>query len=535
MTIKIIFYKSSSKYYDSICEKCGIFDNYTNELSKNILILDIEEFRRKKQNIDDIIGYLRNWSKTEYYINNKKVTLQNIEKIIRILNCEQSCENCMLNKEYCYDGSGWGCNLLKSIALKKEIYYTYKTDPYWYDFGHFTDSEWVIDKDNIFSQLNKESISNYISLCNFFDLNRVENVVNGLPDKIKVTDDGDWEYKYREAPFGVQQTEIIGIQPKEKPLCGFGSDPFFSTNLDSRRNSDESDTNANSQERSIPSVTFADIGGIDSIVQQIREVIELPLIAPGILNHYHIKQHKGILLYGPPGCGKTLIAKAIANEINAHFIPVNGPEILNKYFGQSEENLRKIFDDAKKYAPTVIYFDEFDSISSTRDADRNPIMASVVNQLLTLMDGVDESVQICAIASTNRVDMIDEAIKRPGRFDYVIEIQRPSIEGCKSIFKIHTKSMPIDSMFKSDEFVEKYLIGCSGAEIAFVVNEAAYNSIRRTIDISELFINHTLFVPTSQNKIIEEDFVKAAKTLKESHKKADTAKYRYDYYKQQNP
>lgn len=220
---------------------------------------------------------------------------------------------------------------------------------------------------------------------------------------------------------------------------------------------------------------------------------------------------------------KTLIAKAIANEINAHFISVNGPEILNKYLGQSEANLRKIFEEANNNHPSIIYFDEFDSISSTRDADDNPIMATIVNQLLTLMDGIEDSNQICVIASTNRIDMIDDAIKRPGRFDYVIEIQRPSPEGCKSIFHIHTAKMPIDENFNKDNFVDKYLTGCSGAEIAFVASEAAYNSIRRTVDINQVLSQNYKFTISRENKILECDFIKAAKSLKNNHKTPNTS------------
>ncbi|MDE6019715.1 MAG: AAA family ATPase, partial [Ruminococcus sp.] len=498
MTVKIIFYKSSSKFYDSVCFQCEVFNNYTQEQSINILLIEIEELRSKKQNIELIIGYLKNWTKTEYYLDEKKVTLQGIETILGILNCEQSCKNCMINNEYCFDGSGWGCKYLSSIALRKEAYYPYRSDTYWYDFGHFIDDEWIVDKDNISAQLKNEATLKFATVCKYFDFKRVEDVVKNLSERIAITDDDcDWEYKYRDAPFGMKQTEIIGIKPKEKYSSGFGEGLRIPLNFGTYEDDNESETIE--QERNTPSVTFADIGGIDSIVQQVREVIELPLIAPEIFNHYHIKPHKGVLLYGPPGCGKTLIAKAIANEIKAHFISVNGPEILNKYVGQSEANLRKIFEEAKTHSPTVIYFDEFDSISSTRDSDGNPLMASVVNQLLTLMDGVEDSIQICAIASTNRIDMIDEAIKRPGRFDYVIEIQRPSPEGCKSIFKIHTKNMPVDPTFDYGSFVERYLVGSTGAEIAFVVSEAAYNSIRRTIDISELFVQHCSFSATNKN------------------------------------
>lgn len=164
----------------------------------------------------------------------------------------------------------------------------------------------------------------------------------------------------------------------------------------------------------------------------------------------------------------------------------------------------------------------------TRDAEDNPLMATVVNQLLTLMDGIDDTKKICAIASTNRVDMIDEAIKRPGRFDYVIEIQKPTPKGCEEIFKIHTKQMPIDKNFNKENFVKNNLIGCSGAEIAFVVSEAAYNSIRRTININEIFEKKQDCILTEKHIIIEMDFIKAVKKLKENQAKEKSAKYRYN-------
>ena len=144
------------------------------------------------------------------------------------------------------------------------------------------------------------------------------------------------------------------------------------------------------------------------------------------------------------------------------------------------------------------------------------------------MDGIDDNHQICAIASTNRIDMIDPAIKRPGRFDYVVEIKKPSPDGCKAIFRIHTEKMPIVTGFDRDAFVDKYLIGCSGAEIAFVASEAAYNSIRRTVDIAALFEHGEDVDVSPENMISEQDFVNAAKNLKESQKRADSAKWRYN-------
>lgn len=525
MTIKIVFYKSSSKYYDSACLRCESIGTFSQDKNVNTLTVDIADIKKSTQQFFGIVDTVKNWSKTEFYIEDEQTTAQKIESLLSIINCENNCSNCIAIDEHCYEDMGWGCKFIDSIALRQKSYYSRYGKWSWYEIGHFKEDKWIVDKTRILDLLTNEISSKYLSTCSYFSVERVKNAVAVLPDIIEVTDKDEckWEYKYREAPLGLNQTEIIGIKPKEtnSNSGGFG----FSISIGGK-SKDDSENQA--QKKTVPTVTFADIGGIDEIVQQIREVIELPLIAPQIFEHYHIKPHKGILLYGPPGCGKTLIAKAIANEINAHFITVNGPEILNKYIGQSEANLRKFFEEAKQYSPSVIYFDEFDSISSTRDAEGNPLMATVVNQLLTLMDGVDETERICAIASTNRIDMIDEAVRRPGRFDYVIEIKKPSPEGCKSIFRIHTAKMPIESSFNKDKFVEANLIGCSGADIAFVASEAAYNSIRRTVDIAQAFADGYVFEVSNENVITGDDFVRAVQLLKESRKRASTAKFRYN-------
>ena len=526
MIIKIVFYKSSSQYYESLCESCRFFETYEQEKSTNTLTLGLDDLREKQQNIKSILTVIKSWSKTEYYINGNRASFYSVEAMLALFECEKRCSECVISNEYCYDETGWGCRYINSIALRRASYY-HRSNLNWYEFGRFQDDVWIVDKDRILEQLKKEVAEKHVEACKFFALSRLESALLTLPEKIIVTDDDscEWEYKYREAPVGMKQTEVIGVRPHEDHSYDYGGGLGISVSM---RTSSERGKQQENDEKNVPSVTFSDIGGIDDIIQQVREVIELPLIAPTIFEHYHIKPHKGILLYGPPGCGKTLIAKAVANEINAHFISVNGPEILNKYVGQSEANLRKLFDEAKRNNPTIIYFDEFDSISSTRDADGNPLMATVVNQLLTLMDGIDDTSQVCAIASTNRIDMIDEAVRRPGRFDYVIEIQRPSIEGCKTIFRIHTEKMPVDASFDKESFVSKYLMGCSGAEIAFVASEAAYNSIRRTVDIKRVFQKDVEFCVSDKNIILECDFIKAAKTLIDSRKKADTAKYRYN-------
>jgi AAA+ superfamily predicted ATPase len=519
--IKIIFYKSSSRFYQEICQLCEEkFENFARENSSDVLKLSFSELQQNTMPFKRMFDTIKRWTKSEYYLDNIGVNSGEIEGILEVIECNHKYEKCTIRNEFCYGNCGWGCSLLHSIKLRNEYSYGYYgSQLLWYDFGAFVNGAWKINHQLIAGALKEEAEKRRLKLCNNFDFSRIQTVINELPEYIEVDDNGSWEYKYREAPVGMAQTEVIGVKPK-------GDRNGFASGLSFKISSETMESKYDNG-KYVPSITFEDIGGIDDIVQEVREVIELPIIARNIFNHYQIKPHKGILLYGPPGCGKTLIAKAIANEINAHFIAVNGPEIINKFIGQSEANLRAVFEEAKKFAPSIIYFDEFDSISAKRDAERNPYNTTVVNQLLTLMDGLNTNEGICVIASTNRIDIIDEAIKRPGRFDYKIEVEKPTLEGCKKIFHIHTDRIPVDINFTKDDFVEKNLYGLSGADIAFVAAEAAYNSIRRTVDMSAVFKANGQIEMTDDNVIIGLDFQKAIKKLKTSISRSESAKYRY--------
>ncbi len=199
-------------------------------------------------------------------------------------------------------------------------------------------------------------------------------------------------------------------------------------------------------------VTYEDIGGLKEELQKVREVIELPLRYPELFQRLGIEPPKGVLLYGPPGTGKTLIAKAVANEVNAHFIPISGPEIMSKFYGESEQRLREIFEEAKENAPSIIFIDEIDSIAPKREEVTGEVERRVVAQLLTLMDGLEARGQVIVIGATNRPDAVDPALRRPGRFDREIEIGVPDREGRFEIFQIHTRNMPVEPKY-SREFV----------------------------------------------------------------------------------
>jgi len=195
---------------------------------------------------------------------------------------------------------------------------------------------------------------------------------------------------------------------------------------------------------SLKHISYEDVGGLKGELQHVRETIELPLRHPELFNRLGIEPPKGVLLYGPPGTGKTLIAKAVANESGAHFISIAGPEVISKYYGESEQRLREIFDEAEENAPSIIFIDELDSIAPKREDVSGEVERRVVAQLLTMMDGLEERGQVVVIGATNRLDAIDQALRRPGRFDREIEIGVPSESDRQEILRIHTKRMPLE-------------------------------------------------------------------------------------------
>ena len=226
-----------------------------------------------------------------------------------------------------------------------------------------------------------------------------------------------------------------------------------------------------------PNIRWTQIGGLDEAKRDLKEMVEMPLKEPEIFKEVGIKAPKGILLTGPPGTGKTLLAKAVATESEANFISVKGPELISKWVGESEKAIREIFKKAKQVAPSIIFFDEFDSIASTRGTSSNGANDKIVNQLLTELDGVEELTGVSIIAATNRIDLIDEALKRPGRLDSIIEIGLPDENTRLEVFKIHTKNMPLDKSVdikKLAKLTDKF----SGAMIEGVCQKVGLKAIR---------------------------------------------------------
>ena len=270
------------------------------------------------------------------------------------------------------------------------------------------------------------------------------------------------------------------------------------------------------KEETLPEVSYEDIGGLQDEIKKVREMVELPLKHPEIFERLGIEAPKGVLLHGPPGTGKTLLAKAVANETNSNFILINGPEIMSKYYGQSEENLRKRFEEAEKNAPSIVFIDEIDAIASKREESRGEVERRVVAQLLAVMDGLKSRGRVVVIAATNIPNSLDPALRRPGRFDREIEIGVPDKEGRLNILKIHTRNMPLAKNVVLKELAD-ITHGFVGADLAALAKEAAMIVLRRVFP--DLRLDQEEALPKEvleQLQVSQNDFREALKTVRPS-------------------
>ena len=254
-----------------------------------------------------------------------------------------------------------------------------------------------------------------------------------------------------------------------------------------------------SADRGVHIVAYEDIGGLRDEIQKVREMIELPLRHPEIFEKLGIEAPKGVLLFGPPGTGKTLLAKAVASESNSHFISISGPEIMSKFYGESEARLREIFKEAREKAPSIIFIDEIDSIAPKREEVTGEVERRVVSQLLSLMDGLEGRGKVIVIAATNRPNALDPALRRPGRFDREIEIKVPDKRGRLEILQIHARNMPLDTDVDQDK-IAGVTHGYVGADVEYLCKEAAMKCLRRLLP--ELNLEDEKVPPETLEKLV---------------------------------
>ena len=268
-------------------------------------------------------------------------------------------------------------------------------------------------------------------------------------------------------------------------------------------------------EENIPEINYEDIGGLTEEVKKVREMVEVPLKHPEVFERLGIEPPKGVLLHGPPGTGKTLLAKAVANESEANFILLNGPEIMSKFYGESEKKIRDIFEDAEKNAPSIIFIDEIDSIAPKREDSSGEVERRVVSQLLTMMDGLQSRGKVVVIGATNRPNSIDPALRRPGRFDREVEIRAPDKKGRLQVLKIHTRGMPLDKV--DLDKLAGVTHGFVGADISALTKEAAMIVLRKILPELELKEDEPIPEDVLKKlKVTHDDFTDALKVVRPS-------------------
>src|SRR5215204_6135338 len=269
------------------------------------------------------------------------------------------------------------------------------------------------------------------------------------------------------------------------------------------------------QEGKVPSITYEDIGGIRNEIARVREMIELPLRHPELFKRLGVEAPKGVLLHGPPGTGKTLLARAVANETNANFYSIGGPEIMSKYYGESEEKLRNVFEQAEKNAPSIIFIDEIDSIAPKREEVSGEVERRIVAQLLSLMDGMSSRGKVVVIGATNRVNAIDPALRRPGRFDREIEIGVPDRKGRLEILQIHTRGMPLAKDVNLEKLAD-ISHGFVGADLQSLSKEAGIGALRKILP--EIDLSSESIPAETLRKIIVtmQDFMDVVKEMEPS-------------------
>jgi transitional endoplasmic reticulum ATPase len=268
-------------------------------------------------------------------------------------------------------------------------------------------------------------------------------------------------------------------------------------------------------EESIPEITYEDIGGLSEEIKKIREMVEIPLKHPEIFEKLGIEPPKGVLLHGPPGTGKTLLAKAVANESEANFILLNGPEVMSKFYGESEKKIRDIFEEAEKTAPAIIFIDEIDAIAPKREDVQGEVERRVVSQILTMMDGLKSRGKVIVIGATNRVNSLDPALRRPGRFDREIIINVPGKAGRLSILKIHSRGMPLTKDVNLDE-IAAVTHGFVGADLESLCKESAMIVLRRMLEKIKN-IDEEISAENLEKLIVKnEDFLEALKVVRPS-------------------
>ncbi len=433
---------------------------------------------------DRLIAQVGSWSNTQIFLNGQPVERDRLEGL---LGCYRQRLLAPDRRAYCAGAAVHETRVgpARQLFPCRMIPISETNHRGWFQFGRLTkDRVFVVDKGQLRQAVNESLQRNLAASCPALFPAEIDNIIDRLPDRIDPRSDPQWTYKEgwhngQFVPVGVEK------RGRQAPAREREQAPAALVHEVGR-----SARPAAESKRTVPAVRWRDIGGLGPQIKLVRENLELPLRYPGVFDRLGVQARCGLLLSGPPGTGKTLIAKALASECGAHLCLINGPEVLSKWHGESEANLRRVFDEARDLQPSVVMIDEIDSIAPDRGRVSHNFEAVLVSQLLSLMDGLFDRGRVVVVATTNRPEHIDPALRRPGRFDLHMDIGLPDAGGREEILRIHTRAMPL----LGDVDLAEIAAGCGGfcgADLAALCREAGMECMR---DVLEETADGDLFI-----------------------------------------
>ncbi len=439
-------------------------------VSTRIPFEDPELWRR----IEDLLGTVRSWQSTTLSVDGKAITPWRFTAdLAEVISCYRKKQATDPSLDYCSgketpsaDISCFGCRLLKGVDVHE-----WGPDRIrWYQFGHLSEDQksLAVDKTAILARLRHEAADAPCVWCPAFSWTHVADAVDSLPNAIDLEKSNRFAVKFS----GLDPTKPTGIEPARR-----STSVSFPLKLSF---GEYTSTRPSPAARNVPKVFYHDVAAQEHAVQQLRDICELPLKYADYFTHLGLRPHRGVILSGPPGNGKTLLAKAVATESESHLELINGPEILSKWVGQSEENLRQVFERAQALAPSIVLIDELDAIAPCRGELTHQHDITLISQLLVLLDGMEERGRVIVIGTTNRLQAIDSAIKRPGRFDYHVPIPLPNSKGREAILRLHLSRLKCEAGLDVADLVAA-TAGWSGAELQAIVTEAGLIAIKQAI------------------------------------------------------
>ncbi len=476
--VTIRFRKSSSPYFKEAVRIAKELPGYrcvdTNmhEIKVPAALEDLDLWERVRK-LADLVGC---WRRSEVALEGAAVKnfWEFRDSLREVRQCFAARGEGVLGSGYCSgkeapddEARAFGCRLLRGVNC--DIHGNFQSQKKGFQFGKLTEdlSTFRVDKDAIRKTIESQTARQAVTTCPAFSWGRVREEIDKLPDSVELGDASPYEVKYSE----IDSSKALGIKLKEPP------DSFYGSTL-SLQNHEYLEEEA--PRRNVPRVRYDDIAAQDAALKEVRNLIELPMKYPEYFAEIGVEPQRGVLLYGPPGNGKTMIAKAVATESDAHLELINGPEILSKWVGESEKNLRKVFERARAFEPSVILIDEIDALAPRRDFATQLHHVSLISQFLVLLDGLEARGRVQVIATTNRLEAIDPAVRRPGRFDYHVEVPLPDEAGRREILERYLQKMKTSARINLDALATS-TTGFSGAELAGLLREAGLVAIERAL------------------------------------------------------